>query len=294
MLGRRAGAKERVQRLNAWLSRRYEGRDRYGVAVEVKGARGRVRASMVGRGQATGTAIGAAAMVRALAEAEVDQAGDLAGGGSRGAGVVLRTPGDPWPLANGRNTRRLAPRWARQGWWVSQVRKGRAAPYPISRDAIAGCDRAKSSTSPSVKRGLGIPRRQPALAPLHRTARTRRGRERAQRGVLRRGFACAILCARKGDCGEFGERAAMARRSREGKTVRRTSGAGKARAGSPGHASHAGVDYGLTMACGEEARPRVGQLDNSIGRDAIAGLRAARKTRNYHRPSEQYGRRDHG
>ena len=75
MLGRRAGAEERVQRLNAWLSRRYEGRNRYGVAVEVKGARGRVRASMVGRGQATGTAIGAAAMVRALAEAEVDQAG---------------------------------------------------------------------------------------------------------------------------------------------------------------------------------------------------------------------------
>jgi len=30
---------------------------------------------MVGRGQATGTAIGAAAIVRALAEAEVDQAG---------------------------------------------------------------------------------------------------------------------------------------------------------------------------------------------------------------------------
>jgi len=75
MLGRRAGAEERVRRLGAWLSRRYEGRDRYGILVEVKGARGRVRASLVGRGQATGTAVGAAAVVRALAEGEVDQAG---------------------------------------------------------------------------------------------------------------------------------------------------------------------------------------------------------------------------
>src|SRR5829696_51536 len=75
MLRRRAGAEERVQRLNAWLTRRYEGRDWYGLAVEVEGARGRVRTSMVGRGQATGTAVGAAAVVRALAEGEVDQAG---------------------------------------------------------------------------------------------------------------------------------------------------------------------------------------------------------------------------
>jgi saccharopine dehydrogenase-like NADP-dependent oxidoreductase len=66
---------ERVQRLNTWLRRRYEGRDFYGVAVEVAGARGRVRASLVGRGQATATAIGAAAVVRALAEGEVKRAG---------------------------------------------------------------------------------------------------------------------------------------------------------------------------------------------------------------------------
>src|SRR5215208_3440559 len=75
MLGRRAGAEERVRRLNAWLRRRYEGRDWYGVAVEVEGARGRVRASLVGRGQALGTATGAAAVVRALAEEEVRQPG---------------------------------------------------------------------------------------------------------------------------------------------------------------------------------------------------------------------------
>ena len=75
MLGRRSGAEERVLRLNAWLRRRYAGRDWYGVAVEVEGARGRVRASLVGRGQATATAIGAAAVVRALAEGEVEQAG---------------------------------------------------------------------------------------------------------------------------------------------------------------------------------------------------------------------------
>jgi saccharopine dehydrogenase (NAD+, L-lysine-forming) len=75
MLGRRGGAEERVRRLNAWLRRRYEGRDWYGVAVEVEGARSRVRASLVGRGQALGTATGAAAVVRALAEEEVKQPG---------------------------------------------------------------------------------------------------------------------------------------------------------------------------------------------------------------------------
>jgi saccharopine dehydrogenase-like NADP-dependent oxidoreductase len=75
MLGRRGGAEERVRRLNAWIRRRYEGRDWYGVAVEVAGARGRVRSSLVGRGQATATAIGAAAVVRALAEEEVKRAG---------------------------------------------------------------------------------------------------------------------------------------------------------------------------------------------------------------------------
>ena len=43
--------------------------------MEVEGARGRVRASLVGRGQALGTATGAAAVVRALAEEVVRQPG---------------------------------------------------------------------------------------------------------------------------------------------------------------------------------------------------------------------------
>ena len=75
VLRRRAGSQERVQRLTALLQRRYKGHDWYGVVVDVRGARGRVRASLVGRGQATGTAIGAAAVVRALAEGEVEQPG---------------------------------------------------------------------------------------------------------------------------------------------------------------------------------------------------------------------------
>jgi len=75
MLRRRAGAEERVQRLTAWLRRRYEGRDFYAVVVDVHGPRGRVRTSLVGHGQASGTAIGAVALVRSLAEGEVEQPG---------------------------------------------------------------------------------------------------------------------------------------------------------------------------------------------------------------------------
>ena len=75
VLRRRAGAEERVQRLIGWLKRRYEGRDLYGVVVEVRGARGSIRASLVGHGQASATAIGAAALVRSLAEGEVEQPG---------------------------------------------------------------------------------------------------------------------------------------------------------------------------------------------------------------------------
>jgi saccharopine dehydrogenase-like NADP-dependent oxidoreductase len=72
---RREGSQERVQRLISWLQRRHEGRDWYGALVEVRGARGSVKAGLVGRGQATGTAIGAAAVVRSLAEGEVKQPG---------------------------------------------------------------------------------------------------------------------------------------------------------------------------------------------------------------------------
>lgn len=75
MLRRRVGAEERLQRFTAWLQRRYEGRDFYGVVVDIHGTQGSVRTSMVGHGQASGTAIGAAAVARALAEDEVRQPG---------------------------------------------------------------------------------------------------------------------------------------------------------------------------------------------------------------------------
>jgi saccharopine dehydrogenase (NAD+, L-lysine forming) len=74
-LRRLGSSQERVQRLIARLQRRYKGRDWYGVVVDVRGASGRVRASLDGRGQASGTAIGATAVVRALAEGEVVQPG---------------------------------------------------------------------------------------------------------------------------------------------------------------------------------------------------------------------------
>jgi len=72
---RRAGAQERFNRLMGWLQRKYAGLDRYGVVVEVRGSRGVVRASLVGHAQATGTAIGAAALARTLAEGEVERPG---------------------------------------------------------------------------------------------------------------------------------------------------------------------------------------------------------------------------
>ena len=75
VLRRRGSSQERVQRLIARLQRRYKGRNWYGVVVDVRGARGRVRASLVGRGQASGAAIGAAAVVRGLAEGDVEQPG---------------------------------------------------------------------------------------------------------------------------------------------------------------------------------------------------------------------------
>jgi saccharopine dehydrogenase (NAD+, L-lysine forming) len=75
VLRRRGSSRERVQRLIARLQCRYKGRDWYGVVVDVRGARGRVRTSLVGRGQASGAAIGAAAVVRGLAEGEVEQPG---------------------------------------------------------------------------------------------------------------------------------------------------------------------------------------------------------------------------
>ena len=75
LMRRRAGTQERFNRLNSWLQRKYTGLDWYSVVVEVRGSGGFVRASVTGRGQATGTAIGAAALTRALVEGEVERSG---------------------------------------------------------------------------------------------------------------------------------------------------------------------------------------------------------------------------
>lgn len=71
MMKRRPGGQERFQRLNAWLKRKYAGSDWYGLVVAVRGSRASVRVSLAAHGQAQGTAIGAALLVRALVEGEV-------------------------------------------------------------------------------------------------------------------------------------------------------------------------------------------------------------------------------
>jgi hypothetical protein len=75
MMKNRQGGRERFTKLNAWLKRKYSGLDWVGLVVKVSGPRGSVQVSLVGRGQARGTAIGAALLARALIEGEVDRAG---------------------------------------------------------------------------------------------------------------------------------------------------------------------------------------------------------------------------
>lgn len=75
LMKRRAGGRERFQKFNAWLKQKYAGIDWYGLVVAVRGSRGLVRVSLVGHGQAHGTAIGAALLARALIEREVECAG---------------------------------------------------------------------------------------------------------------------------------------------------------------------------------------------------------------------------
>ena len=75
LMRRRAGAQEWFSRLMGWLQGKYASLDWYSVVVEVRGSRGFVRASVIGRAQAAGTAIGAAALTRALAEGEVERPG---------------------------------------------------------------------------------------------------------------------------------------------------------------------------------------------------------------------------
>jgi hypothetical protein len=75
LMRRHAGGRARFNRLVGWLQQRYAGHDWYGLVVEVHGTRGTVRVSLVGHGQADVTAIGAAALVRALDMGEVERPG---------------------------------------------------------------------------------------------------------------------------------------------------------------------------------------------------------------------------
>jgi hypothetical protein len=75
LMRRRAGARERFSGLVGWLQRRSAGRDWYGLVVVVQGTAGTARVSLAGHGQADATAIGAAALARALYEGEVERPG---------------------------------------------------------------------------------------------------------------------------------------------------------------------------------------------------------------------------
>jgi saccharopine dehydrogenase (NAD+, L-lysine forming) len=75
LMRRHAGGRARFNRLVGWLQQRYAGHDWYGLVVEVHGTHRTVRVSVVGHGQANATAIGAAALVRALDMGEVERPG---------------------------------------------------------------------------------------------------------------------------------------------------------------------------------------------------------------------------
>ncbi|HLF28348.1 MAG TPA: saccharopine dehydrogenase NADP-binding domain-containing protein [Anaerolineae bacterium] len=72
---RRSGAR----RLIAWvfdlLHKRYAGRNRFALVVEVKGTPGAARLRLLGQNESAGTALGAALMARRLYEGEVNQPG---------------------------------------------------------------------------------------------------------------------------------------------------------------------------------------------------------------------------
>lgn len=71
----RRGGGAAMRRLVERLRRRYAGRDFYGLVVDVRGARGMIRSTLVGRGQATVTAAGAAAITEALFAREMSEPG---------------------------------------------------------------------------------------------------------------------------------------------------------------------------------------------------------------------------
>jgi saccharopine dehydrogenase-like NADP-dependent oxidoreductase len=75
LVRQRKGASERFNRLVGQLQQHYAGHDWYGLMVEVEGNGGTVRVSLNGHGQADVTAIGAAALARALDTGEVGRPG---------------------------------------------------------------------------------------------------------------------------------------------------------------------------------------------------------------------------
>jgi len=74
-LAARSASRDRSQALLHRLQAGYRGGDWYGLVVEVAGPGGSARASLVGHGQAEVTAVGAAAVVRALVDGGVDKPG---------------------------------------------------------------------------------------------------------------------------------------------------------------------------------------------------------------------------
>ena len=186
---------------------------------------------------------------------------------------------------------------------------------PSSRPSVpdfAGCDRRVRSYEvlhkPFAKARSRYPEKGNRLSPLCTGALAPAGVGGGPNAGCCAGVSLALSCAL---VRVIATNSGSARRWRGDRGKGRLStgppGAGKARADSVDglrgqgplaarrmRASHAVIDYGLTMSCGEEARPWVGQPGNPVNRDAIAGSRAARKTRNDHRPGEQYERRGHG
>ena len=74
-LAARSTSRDRSQALLHRLQARYRSHHWYGLVVEVAGPRGSARATLVGQGQADVTAVGAAAVVRALIDGRVEKPG---------------------------------------------------------------------------------------------------------------------------------------------------------------------------------------------------------------------------
>jgi saccharopine dehydrogenase (NAD+, L-lysine-forming) len=72
---RRKGGRNAMRGLTERLRRRYAGRDQFALVVEVRGGGQMLRSTLVGRGQAQATAIGAAAIVEALVTREQNKPG---------------------------------------------------------------------------------------------------------------------------------------------------------------------------------------------------------------------------